>query len=71
VISLLTIISASSTTSSFLSTTPAEAEVMQPENCCTILVSSAGIGASLSNGSGDLYARHLLNPVALINREDT
>jgi hypothetical protein len=36
----------------------------------TILVSTAWFGASLSCEGEGSYSRHLLNPVALINRED-
>jgi hypothetical protein len=36
----------------------------------SILVFTAGSGASLSREGGSFQTRHLLNPVALINRED-
>jgi len=36
-----------------------------------VFVFTARFGISLSSESDGFYSRHLLNPVALINREDT
>jgi hypothetical protein len=44
---------------------------LQAQARSSILVFKAGLGTSLSCEGDGFYSRHLLNPVALINREDT
>jgi hypothetical protein len=44
---------------------------LQAESCGTILVFTAGFGAWLSTEGDGFSSWHLLNHVALINREDT
>jgi len=44
---------------------------LQAESCSTILVFTAGFGASLSSEGDGFYSWLFLNSVALINREDT
>jgi len=44
---------------------------LRPENRGTLPLFAAGLGASPSSESDGFYSWHLLNPVALINREDT
>jgi hypothetical protein len=43
---------------------------LQPGSCGTIPVFAAGFGASPLSERISFQTRHLLNPVALINRED-
>jgi len=44
---------------------------LRAENCSTVLVFTVGSGASLSSEGDGFYSWHFLNPIALINRDNT